>query len=86
MKLAGDCEAGRDVHQEQRLADIRMGEAVNAMVESLSIQYRWAIYRSQGISTAWRFQNASYADVLTAARDELEKKLRAHVATRLYFP
>lgn len=85
MKLVSGAEVDRDVHTEQYLADLKIGEAVNAMVDSLTIQYRWAICRSQGISTAWRFQNADYAEVLESARDELEKKLQKHVATRLYF-
>lgn len=85
MKLASDAEEDRDVHAQQRAADLKMGEAVNAMVDSLSIQHRWAICKSHGIATAWRFSNARYEDVLTDARDELEKKLRNNVATRLYF-
>lgn len=85
MKLVSDAEVDRDVHAEQHLANLKIGEAVNAMVDSLTIQHRWAIYRSQGISTAWRFQNANYAEVLEAARNDLEQKLRKNVATRLYF-
>lgn len=85
MRLMGDSEDDRTVHDHQRLADIKTGESVNAMVDSLSTFHRWAIYRSQGISSAWRFPNASYAEVLEEARAELEKKLRSHVATRLHF-
>lgn len=85
MKLATDAQADRDVHAEQHLADLRMGESVNAMVDSLSTQHRWAIYRSQRISTVWRFANANYEEVLMAARDELEQKLKKNIATRLYF-
>jgi len=85
MKLTSDAEADRDVHEEQRLADLRIGEAVNAMVDSLTVQHRWAIYRSQRISAVWRFPNANYEEVLLDARDELEKKLKKNVATRLYF-
>lgn len=86
MKLEGDGGAERvDVHEAQRLADIKTGETVNAMVDSLSVQHRWAIYKSRGISRGWRFANANYAEVLSDARDELEKKLRNNVATRLYF-
>ncbi|WP_312547579.1 hypothetical protein [Massilia sp.] len=85
MRLEGDADPDVGVHEAQRIADIKTGEAVNAMVDSLSIQHRWAIYRSQGISTAWRFQNANYAEVLEAARNDLEQKLQKNVATRLYF-
>lgn len=85
MKLQSDAVADRNVHDDQRAADMKIGEAVGAMVDSLTIQHRWAIYKSQGISSAWRFQNARYEDVLSDARDDLEKKLRNNVATRLYF-
>lgn len=85
MKLAGEGAIERDVHEQQRAADLKVGECVNAMVDSLQMRDRWAIYKSQGIASAWRFPNARYEDVLTDARDELEKKLRTNVATRLYW-
>lgn len=85
MKLESDAEPDVNVHDAQRAADMKIGEAVNAMVDSLAMLHRWAIYKSQGIATAWRFQNADFGATLTAARDELEQKLRKNVATRLYF-
>jgi hypothetical protein len=85
MKLIGDAPSDATVGEAQYIADLRMGEAVNAMVDSLSTQHRWAICKSQRIATVWRFTNADYETVLAEARDELEKKLRGNVATRLYF-
>jgi hypothetical protein len=85
MKLAGDAGPDVNVHDAQRAADIKIGEAVNAMVESLVVLHQWAIYKSKGIATAWRFQNADFGATLAAARDDLEQKLRKNVATRLYF-
>ena len=85
MKLATDAVDERDVHAQQRAADLKTGEAVNAMVDSLSALHRWAICKSQGISRGWRFPNANYESTLSEARDDLEKKLRGNVATRLYF-
>lgn len=85
MKLLGDAPPDANVHEAQYIADLKLGEAVNAMVDSLTMQHRWAIYKSQGIASAWRFPNARYEDVLMEARDELEKKLRGNVATRLYW-
>jgi hypothetical protein len=85
MKLVGDAPPDVTVGEAQYIADLKLGEAVNAMVDSLVMIHRWAIYKSQGISSAWRFPNANYETVLLDARDELEKKLRKHVATRLYF-
>ena len=85
MKLTGEGANERDLHEQQRAADLKIGEAVNAMVDSLAMRDRWAIYKSQGIASAWRFPNTRYEDVLMDARDELEKKLRNNVATRLYW-
>lgn len=85
MRLIGDAPPDATVGEAQYIADLKMGESVNAMVDSLPAIHRWAIYKSQGISSIWRFPNANYETVLLEARDELEKKLRKHVATRLYF-
>ena len=85
MKLESDAEPDVNVHDAQRKTDMKIGEAVNAMVDSLSTQHRWAICKSQRLATVWRFPNADYEVVLMEARDELEKKLRKNVATRLYF-
>lgn len=85
MKLTGDGWTAKDVHESQYLADLQVGESVNVMIESLPMMYRWAIKKSQGIATVWRFANVDFGATLLAARDELEQKLREHVATRLYF-
>jgi len=85
MKLASDAEPDVNVHDAQRAADIKMGEAVNAMIDSLTVLQRAAVYKSQGLATAWRFASSNYEAVLLQAREDLEEKLRKHVATRLYF-
>ena len=85
MKLIGDAQPDANVHEAQYIADLKLGECVNAMVDSLTMMHRWAIYKSQGIASAWRFPNARYEDVLMDAREDHEKKLRNNVATRLYW-
>lgn len=85
MKLASDAEPDVNVHDAQRAADMKMGEAVNAMVDSLTVMQRAAIYRSQGIATAWRFASLNYESVLLQAREDLEEKLKKNLATRIYF-
>lgn len=85
MKLVGDAEPDVSVHDAQRAADLKMGEAVNAMVDSLTVLQRAAIYRSQGIATAWRFASSNYEAVLLQAREDLEEKLKKNLATRIYF-
>lgn len=74
-----------DPYSEQRKADLKTGEAVNAMVESLTIEHRWAIHKSQGMTTQWRFPNADYMQVLLRAQQELERKLRNNFTTGIYF-
>jgi hypothetical protein len=85
MKLEGEASPDYNVNDAQRAADLKIGEAVGAMVDSLTMQHRWAIYKSQRIATVWRFPNADYEAVLMAARDDLEEKLKKNVATRLYW-
>jgi hypothetical protein len=85
MKLASDAEPDVNVHDAQRAADMKMGEAVNAMVDSLTVLQRAAIYRSQGMATAWRFVSSNYEGVLLQAREDLEEKLKKNLATRIYF-
>lgn len=86
MQLASDAEVDVNVHEAQRAADLKLGETVNALVSSLIMLHRWAIYKSQGITKcAWHFPNADYARTLAAAREELEDKMKKNIATRLYF-
>jgi hypothetical protein len=85
MKLATDAGPDYNVHDSQRAADLKIGEAVNAMVDSLSTLHRWAICTSRSISKGWRFPNANYSATLLDARAELEEKLKKHIATRMYF-
>lgn len=85
MKLASDAEPDTDVHAAQRAADMKTGEAVNAMVDSLPTLERWAIYKSKGISTMWRFPNADFGSTLAEASEALEEKLQKNIATRIHF-
>jgi hypothetical protein len=85
MKLASDAEPDVNVHDAQRAADLKVGEAVNAMVDSLAVLQCAAIYKSQGLSTAWRFASSNFEAVLLQAREDLEEKLKKNLATRIYF-
>jgi hypothetical protein len=85
MRLNGEVISDLDVYEQQRAADLRMGAAVNAMVDSLCIQHRWAICKSQRIATVWRYADANYEAALMDARDALEEKLKNNVATKIYF-
>lgn len=71
---------------EQDIKDfMRAGEAVEAMINSLTRCQWWAIRKSKGICTAWIFNDTIFADVLCEAEAILEPKMRKHIATRRYF-
>lgn len=62
-----------------------LGEAVTVMVDDLPRVQWWAVMRSRGICTAWRFSEAAYPDALADAETTLMPKMLKHVATRRYF-
>lgn len=64
---------------------MRIGEAVEAMINDLRRHQWWAIRKSRGICSVWMFKDAIYDDALSQAREILEKKLRTHIATARYF-
>jgi hypothetical protein len=74
-----------DPYVEQRKADMKVGEATGAIIEDLKPCWRWAIYKSCGISTVWRFDSVDFLSCLADARAELESKLRVHIATATQF-
>lgn len=78
-------ESLRDLEQ---LCDSDEEEAANAVdvsVNSLSAQHSWAIKKKHGIASVWRFPQLDYLDTVEKAEQELEKKLRANIATSNYF-
>lgn len=83
--LRGDSDGydGNDNSQQRR--DDEIAQATDAMIYSLTIVHRWAIYRKCGIATAWRYQHVDYLTVAIDACCELEKKLRGNIATRMLF-
>lgn len=64
---------------------MQLGEAVNTMVDDLPRLMWWAVYRSKGICTVWRFPDRSLADAMLEAEEKLTPKFMAHIATRRYF-
>lgn len=85
--LAGDGDGygSEDVYEAQRRNDMRIGEATNAQIESMSRIHYWAIYRACSIATAWKFPHADFMQVMVEARAELEKKLRKNICTAVLF-
>ena len=84
--LAGDSDGrGPDPHEAQQAQDIRIGAATDAMIDSLTIAQRWAIYASCGLSTPWRFKNADLVMAAEDARQALRKKLKNNICTAVLF-
>ncbi|MGV7210487.1 hypothetical protein ACLB1G_21850 [Oxalobacteraceae bacterium A2-2] len=84
--LVGDGDGhGGDLHEAQHSHDMRLGAATDAMIESLSRLHAWAIYRSCGIATAWRFPNADLMTTAAEAKVELVQKLRKNSCTGSLF-
>lgn len=84
--LSGEGDGhGVDLHEAQQACDIKIAQATDAMINSLSRLHVWAIYRACSLTTAWRFPHASLVDVTAEARIELEVKLRKNICTALLF-
>lgn len=76
---------GYDIHEAQQASDIKVAQATDAMISSLSRLHVWAIYRACGMATVWNFANASLVDVVMEARAELVNKLRRNICTAVLF-
>lgn len=76
---------GVDLHEAQQANDIRIAQATNAMIDSMSRLHVWAIYRACSLATVWNFPNASLLEVAAQARAELVMKLRRNICTAVLF-
>jgi hypothetical protein len=83
--LAGEGESGPDIYEAQQVADQRIAEATDAMINSLSRIHVWAIYRSCSIATVWKFPNADLLAVAAEAKEQLTEKLKRNVCTATLF-
>ena len=78
-------EPGGYAHPQDVKDFMRVGEAVEAMVNDLPRHLWWAIRKSRGISTVWLFPNLSLMDALEEAENKLVPKMQQHIVTRRYF-
>ena len=84
--LASDTDGhGVDLHEAQHAHDMQVGAATDAMISSLSRLHYWAIFRSCGLSSVWRFENADLVITAADAREELVLKLKKNECTRNLF-
>lgn len=64
---------------------IALGEAVSVMVDDLPRVQWWAVMRSRGICTVWRFSEGAFPDALADAEKALMPKMLRNLATKRYF-
>lgn len=84
--LSGDGDGrGVDLHEAQQANDMRIAQATDAMIDSLTRIHVWAIYTLCSQATPWRFPNAVFDDVAMEARGELIKRLKNNVCTAVMF-
>ena len=84
--LRGDGDGhGADLYEAQQASDIKMAQATDAMINSLSRIHVWAIYRACSLATVWAFPNASLVEVAAEARAQLRAKLRKNICTASLF-
>ena len=74
-----------DYQQELAVMDERAARAVDAMIDSLSTQHHWAIYKRCGMSSVWKYERLNFETTLAEAEIELEKKLKKNNALVQYF-
>lgn len=74
-----------DPYGDQRRADMKIGEAVDAMIDSLKPVESWAVRKKYGVMNVWNFPQADYVAVLLRAEVKLEEILRKNIATAVMF-
>lgn len=85
ISLADRQESGGWSHPQDAKDFMKTGEAVEAMINDLPRVQFWAIRKSRGIATVWRFPELSFADAMGDAEATLTPKLRNNLATRRFF-
>lgn len=85
MRGDGDGFGSDDTSQMRR--DNEIAEATDAMIRSLKSSHQWAMRRKCGVTrqSVWNFPQLDFLVEAQDACEELEKKLRANIATRLLF-
>lgn len=85
ISLADRQEAGGWSNSQDTKDFMKTGEAVETMINDLPRVQWWAVRKSRGIATVWRFPELSLADAMADAETTLTPKLRNNLATRRFF-
>lgn len=85
MRLVDQQATSGDANLQDTKDFMRLGEAVDVMINDLPRYQWWAIRKSRGICSVWRFPDVAIEDALLKAEEILTPKMRNHIATRRYF-
>lgn len=78
-------DATPDSEQVYSRMDSKAGEAVDVIVNALPAHQSWAMKKTCGLTSLWRFPSLVFEDVVVDAKRELENKLKINVATRVFW-
>ena len=84
IKLDDKQHSTGDGHPQDTRELMQTGEAVDVMINALPLISLWAVWKSRGVTTVWRYPNASLIDEMQRAEDALTIKFRLHIATRRF--
>lgn len=85
MKLTDQQQTGGHGHPQDTKDFMRTGEAMEVMINDLPRVQWWAIRKSKGIATVWRYPDRSLPDALAEAEEILTAKMKNNLATRRFF-
>jgi hypothetical protein len=76
---------GMDIYDQQQASDLKVGAATDAMIDSLPLRYKWAIYKLTSIGYSYDYPHGDVLLVGPAAKEALRDKLRNNCCTSVLF-
>jgi hypothetical protein len=85
MRGDGAYGNGMDIYDQQQARDLEMGGATDAMIDSLKLIHKWAIYKLTSTACVWNFPRADILVIGPDAKDSLRDKLKNNCCTSVLF-
>jgi hypothetical protein len=76
---------GMDIYDQQQASDLKVGAATDAMIDSLPLRYKWAIYKLTSIGYSYDYPQDDILFVGPAAKQLLSDKLKNNCCTSVLF-
>jgi hypothetical protein len=76
---------GMDVYDQQQASDLKVGAATDAMIDSLPLRYKWAIYKLTSIGYSYDYHQFNILTLGPAAKESLRDKLKNNCCTSVLF-